>query len=145
MKIISGLIIILSSISIHINEQYSDIQKIDSSINECMQNKIRTQDLLDCINTADSLMDILLNESYKQLILQLKPEDKENLKKSQREWLVFYNLEVNFINKAFRTYANFSKYETGMEQNIDNSYKIYNLKKDRVGLLIDYIKITKPD
>lgn len=145
MRFLLLLMIVTISLSAKTYGQSSEVEKIDTTISQCMNDKHTTSDLKGCISYGDSLMDLLLNKTYKQLLKQLKQEDLENLKKSQREWLAFYNLEVYFIYESFTTYANHSKYETGMEQNIDNVMKVYRLKRERVSQLVDYLAITSVD
>lgn len=118
------------------------IDKVDTWIKSCMSevDGSTTMGMRECYIQGQHKMDSLLNIVYRQLMKQLKPDDQERLRNSQRNWLKFLESEKAFTGEVFRSWANESKYQYGSQINVTEAGFVYGLMKERVLRLMDYIE-----
>ncbi len=93
-----------------------------------------------CYFLAEKYAQIELKKTLKLLYKKLEKEDPINFNKAQKAWQVFYNNEWVFLKNAFIAYANFSKYGQGREIMIDNASRKYQMLKDRILTVKNYIE-----
>jgi uncharacterized protein YecT (DUF1311 family) len=74
---------------------------IDKELSDCMEKDPSTQGVIQCADAAYNKWDKELNTYYKLLQENLKPEEKELLKKSQIAWLKFRDTELQFLAKVY--------------------------------------------
>ena len=55
-----------------------------------------TVDMLNCISAETELQDARLNKAYKEVMAQLSPVRKKQLKDAQRAWLKYRDANCNF-------------------------------------------------
>ncbi len=73
---------------------------IDIQYEKCLASKNgqTTAGMIGCAQKAYDLWDAELNKYYKLLINQLKADEKENLMKSQKSWIIYRDNEANFFD-----------------------------------------------
>ena len=98
-----------------------------------------------CYYLAEIFAQRELREKVKILNLYLEKEDLNNFTNTQKEWQKYYESEWEFLRNAFIAYSNLSKYGQGREIMIHNQSRRYNLIKDRILTIEDYIEIAKTD
>ena len=95
-----------------------------------------------CYYLAEEYAQLELKRNLKILYKKLEKEDSVNFSKAQKAWQLFYKTESAFIHSAFMGYANFSKYGQGREIMIDDAARIYQMIKDRILTIKQYIEVT---
>ena len=95
-----------------------------------------------CYYLAENYAQIELRRNLKILYKKLEKEDSLSFYKAQKAWQLYYKSESDFINGAFVGYANFSKYGQGREVMIDDASRTYQMIKDRILTIKDYIEMT---
>ena len=95
-----------------------------------------------CYYLAEEYAQKELKRNLKILYKKLEKEDSLNFSKAQKAWQQYYKAESGFIHAAFMGYANFSKYGQGREIMIDDAARIYQMIKDRILTIKQYIEIT---
>ena len=95
-----------------------------------------------CYFLAEQFAQTELKENLTILYSKLEKEDSANLHVAQKEWQSFYDTEWTFIKTAFVGYANFSKYGQGREIMIDNASREYQMIKDRILTIKEYIQMV---
>jgi len=112
------------------NEKY----KADINLNTCLEipENYSTQGIISCYQKATTEWDKELNKKYKTLISMLTNEQKEKLKTTQRQWIIFRDKELNFSNKLYSDMQ-------GTMWSITATERKYELTKNRTIELDNYI------
>jgi len=95
-----------------------------------------------CYYLAEEYAQLELKRNLKILYKKLEKEDSLTFYKAQKAWQLYYDAESGFIQGAFVGYANFSKYGQGREVMIGNASRIYQMIKDRILTVKNYIEMT---
>lgn len=95
-----------------------------------------------CYFLTEQFAQTELKENLAILYSKLEKEDSANLYVAQKAWQNFYDNERSFINTAFVGYANFSKYGQGREIMIHNAMREYQMIKDRILTVKEYMKMV---
>lgn len=95
-----------------------------------------------CYYLAEKYAEIELRKNIKLLYKKLEKEDSISFSKAQRNWKAYYDSEGDFIQGAFIAYANFVKYGQGREIMIDDAARIYQMIKDRILTIKNYIELA---
>jgi uncharacterized protein YecT (DUF1311 family) len=99
--------LIISSLFYALLSQIKTVPKhpIDIEVEKCHQKEINqtTMGMIGCEQLGFELWDKELNKFYLKLMEELKYEEKESLRLTQRSWIVFRDREFNFSD---RFYAN---------------------------------------
>lgn len=106
------------------------IAPIESTIN----NSNTTLDYAEGYNKLESSLDQELNIAYTQLMAKLDPQQKEMLKKSQRQWISFRDKEFGFIGN------NWNRQNFGSSSVISVGAYRTELIKNRVRQLLKYLQ-----
>lgn len=95
-----------------------------------------------CYYLAEEYAQLELKRNLKMLYKKLEKEDSLTFYKAQKAWQLYYKAESEFIRGAFVGYANFSKYGQGREVMIEDASRIYQMIKDRILIVKDYIEMV---
>lgn len=95
-----------------------------------------------CYFLAKEYAQLELKRNLKILYKKLEKEDLLSFYKAQKAWQLYYKAEWEFIRGAFVGYTNFSKYGQGREVMIDDASRIYQMIKDRILTVKEYIEMT---
>lgn len=76
---------------------------IDKALDACIEKDGSTAGTVQCTDKAYAAWDKELNKNYGQLILKLKPPQKEALRSAQLEWIKQRNAEFKFIDSIYDT------------------------------------------
>ncbi|MBX3165700.1 MAG: hypothetical protein KF900_14585 [Bacteroidetes bacterium] len=98
-----------------------------------------------CYFNAEKFANEELAERLKLLYSKLEKSDAENFKQSQSAWEKYYFLEWEFIRQAFVGYANVRKYGQGREIMIHNQARHYQMIKERIITINNYINIASTE
>jgi hypothetical protein len=98
-----------------------------------------------CYYLAAKYAQIELRKNIRLLYKKLEKEDSISFSKAQRNWNTFYDAESDFIHGAFIAYTNFVKYGQGREIMIHDAARIYQMIKDRILTIKDYIELVSQD
>jgi uncharacterized protein YecT (DUF1311 family) len=74
---------------------------IDSALSSCLDIHETTLGMVECFATAQEQWDAELNRAYNELMKLLDTSSKENLRRSQREWIQFRDQEMEFMNNWY--------------------------------------------
>ncbi|MEI6950833.1 lysozyme inhibitor LprI family protein [Paraflavisolibacter sp. H34] len=74
---------------------------IDTKLKKCQETNGSTIGLVECKENAEKDWDAELNKYYKLLLGTLSVDEKQTLRETQREWLLFKEKEVKFYLKVY--------------------------------------------
>ena len=117
--------------------------KADSVLIGYMSNSKTTMDMSCAYDKAEMFAQKELNSKIQILMKLLKVTDKSIFQKSEAIWLQFYKSESNFLNGTFTVYSNDNKYLLGTQENVKNPERKYNLIKQRIQSINEYIETLK--
>jgi len=83
------------------SQALADSTQIDSDLEQCIEADSTTAGMVNCSYKAYSLWDKELNANYKHLIDVLPPSKKQQLRNSQKQWLVFRDAEFKTIDSVY--------------------------------------------
>ena len=83
-----------------------------------------------------------LHKALKRLYRNLDAEDSAKFAKSQSTWALFYKREKEFVLSAYVGYANVTKYGNGTRILVERVVATYNIIKQRIIAVEDYIENT---
>ncbi len=128
------LIIILILPFVQIYGQTDKQHRIDIELQYCLDStqNYTTYGMLECISRATKEWDKELNKNYNELISILSSGQKEKLKKSQRQWIVFRDNEIDFSNQLYADLQGTMWFIAAAQTNLD-------LNRDRAKKLSTYI------
>jgi uncharacterized protein YecT (DUF1311 family) len=109
---------------------------LDSSFDTCSGGNLTTQSQLECLNNASISWDLQLNNIYKALMKKLSSSEQEKLRSTQREWVIFKEKEIEFINLIFAM----NPLTKGTIVQLYRLQFILDLTKQRALLLEEYLK-----
>jgi uncharacterized protein YecT (DUF1311 family) len=99
-----------------------------------INNSQTTLDYVEGYKKLESSLDKELNSAYQQLMAKLELEQKEMLKKSQRQWITFRDKEFSFIGN------NWSRQNFGSSSAISVGAYRTQLIRNRTRQLLTYLK-----
>jgi len=103
-------------------------------LEEYFLSQSRTADIDRAGTAYAKFLDKELNRAYQLLLKQLDPVAREQLKKSQRAWLAYYQVEAEFINTNWMP-ARFGNSYALSRQDYRNT-----LVKNRILTLLNYLR-----
>ncbi len=83
-------------------EEFGEKHPIDVEFEKRIDADPSTAGMIEASLWAEKEWDKLLNENYKALMKKLDKESGEKLRKSQKEWIKFRDLEFGFIQEFYR-------------------------------------------
>jgi uncharacterized protein YecT (DUF1311 family) len=103
MKIITLMALVLLSTSVKAQQRED---KIDTAFAKCLDSveNQSTVGMCECTHRAYLMWDKKLNLVYKELMSKLNIEQKGKLLASQRQWILFKEKEIEFINSTYGSF-----------------------------------------
>lgn len=77
---------------------------IDSWYDQCQDKDPSTAGIVQCAAEAGERWDAELNLVYKKLLANLSPEQKSQIKESQRQWISFRDRESEFMGGLYGSF-----------------------------------------
>ncbi len=119
---------------------------IDRWLDKCLEKKQSTQGMVECYNEATDMWDRELNKVYKNLMKNLKPNERKLLRESQRRWIKYRDKEFEFLNTF--PFVNNNRYKYGTMSFIMVAAQKMQVVKDRVLELesfLNFINFSNPN
>ena len=117
--------------------------KADSVLIGYISNSKTTMDMACSYYKAEMFAQKELNAKIKVLMKMLKTSDRSMFQRSQEIWLNFYKSESEFLNETFTVYSNDNKYLLGTQENVKNPERKYNMIKQRILSINEYVETLR--
>src|SRR5688572_3527162 len=101
MRTCTGLFFVLVCSPLWAQQEGEHKDSIDLALETCLDTNITTYDMIMCMDDAAFAWDKALNEAYQQLMQTLSEDQKQLLKESQRQWIIYRDKEMTFINDLY--------------------------------------------
>lgn len=77
--------------------------EIDLALDNCLESEhnFTTAAMTECFTIAAKSWDLELNNKYRELQKHLSPAQKERLKASQKQWILYRDKETAFSNQVY--------------------------------------------
>ena len=85
------------------DDTFPDQHPIEAALSACMETPegMSTHGMRQCIDQANSAWDGELNRIWRELMRELGPEAKQELRLAQRQWLAFRDAEYKALASAY--------------------------------------------
>ncbi len=96
-------ILLLQSLPVSAQDFQDERNPIDKQLEICMSldSNYSTHNMVRCIDAAIRSWDVELNKMYKLLMESFDAELKEKLRLTQREWIVYKDNELKFMESMY--------------------------------------------
>ncbi|MGC8650479.1 MAG: lysozyme inhibitor LprI family protein [Hydrogenobaculum sp.] len=74
---------------------------IDAWLDKCLDKHQTDAGMMNCTEKAQQMWNARLNKVYRELLSKLNPKQREDLIRSERNWVNFAESETRFINDTY--------------------------------------------
>ena len=112
---------------------------IDVALEQCLQKEdaYTNTAMLQCVGDAIASWDEELNAVYQRVMQMLDEEERAKLRASQRAWIAFKDLELNYLGVVYKDQGRIGQLSFGMDK--------LNLIKHRTLTLLDQERNWVPE
>ena len=112
---------------------------IDVALEQCLQKEdaYTNTAMLQCVGDAIASWDEELNAVYQRIMQMLDEEERAKLRASQRAWIAFKDLELNYLGVVYEDLGRIGQLSFGMDK--------LNLIKHRTLTLLDQERNWVPE
>ena len=119
--LVVAMFILISTNSVFANEE-----RLSKTYSNCMDKSGGvTVNMLNCNSAETSIQDVKLNKAYKELMKELSPERKKELRNVQRLWIKYRDANCNYYaDPNGGTFANVMKSQCFMDSTAERASEL---------------------